>query len=184
MGIKSLARDFKLRHTLRQSNTDEYSYSGNLRAPGKIMVLLPNRANTDAEFYEILAQMNELYKNAEFTFVGGLQANLPRIQKYNSYNTIKPTEDDLSWSGLPNKNFVSKIKMYQSELLIDLSVKKDYFNAFIAAVSQVPIRIGNFGSWGPPVYNFEIKSNHVQNEQLIHKSFMDVLKSISAGTAN
>ena len=184
MGIKDLARDFKMRLTIRKSRTDEYSYSGNLRSPRRVMVLLPNHANTDSEFYEILAQMSELYHRAEFTFVGGMQTNLPRIQKYNSYNTVKPAEDDLSWSGLPNKNFISKIKTYQSELLIDLSVKKDYFNAFIAAQSEIPIRIGKFGSWGPPVYNFEIKSNHVQSEQLIHKSFMDVLKSICAGAAN
>jgi len=169
---------------MRNSESCPYSFSGNLRTPKNIMILLPNRPNKDSEFFEIVAQIVSLYEDAEYTFIGGVNTNLPRLQKYKSYKTIKPTEDDLTWSGLPNKKFISKIKMCQGQLLIDLSVKKDYFNAFVAAESEVPIRVGNYGSWGPPVYNFEIKSNHVQSEQLIHKSFMDVLKSISAGAAN
>jgi hypothetical protein len=65
-----------------------------------------------------------------------------------------------------------------------MSTDKNHYNAYIAACSGVPIRIGNYGSWGNPIYNLEIKTQYLQNEQLILQSIIEVLKSFRAGVNN
>jgi hypothetical protein len=97
---------------------------------------------------------------------------------------IVPSKNDYTWSGLPTRDFIDKVKKQNGKLLIDLSTEKEYFNACVAACSGIPIRISNFGTWGPPIYNFEVKTNYLRNPELILKSLVEVLKSFRTGTYN
>jgi len=184
MVFKNLMRNIVLKWQYRKAVQPVFSLSSIFQSPGRIVILYPsvssNRQHADAVLRELL----ELYGDTIFCLVSSRDADLAQFGEHENADRLVPGTTEMTWYGLPAKAFIEKIKMQKSQMLIDLSTGKDYFNAYIAACSQVPVRIGNFGSWGPPVYNLEIKTNYLQSEQLILKSILDVLKSFKAGINN
>ncbi len=185
MGLKDIARNFKLKMVLRKMEQRSYSISDIFSISRRILLLLPSGTKDTPDMKSICSELGGLFKNASFSIISPPDNEVTAGSSMpGSAEKLKPDLNELTWSGLPGKGFLDKIKNLNADLLIDLSIKKNYYNAYITASSQVPIRIGNYGSWGNSLYNLQIKTNYLQNEQLIAKSIIDVLKDFRAGVNN
>jgi hypothetical protein len=174
----------KLRWRSKKTAQSVFSLTTSLRSPRRIIVLLPSDTGERAHAAHLLKELYELYTDSTFCLVGNTEFEQDSPLLTENSERLVPGVSELTWSGLPRGEFVEKVKTRQGDMLIDLATGKNCFNAYIAASTEVPVRIGNFGSWGPPIYNLEIKTNYLQSEQLILKSIMDVLKSFKAGIIN
>ena len=184
MFLKKILRDIKFKWQLRKTDRRDYSLSDIFNAPDKIVLLYPSQPNEQKSADNFIKELTELFDQARFTLVGNRDAGVKRVDYLKKATKLEPSYTEMLWSGLPGRQFVDKVVKEDADVLIELAVRKDYFNAYVAACSKVPVRIGNYGSWGSPIYNLEIKSNYIQNEKLILRSIMDVLKSLKAGINN
>ncbi len=184
MGLKSIVRNMKLRWRSKKTAQPVFSLTASLQSPRRIVVLLPSDPAEREHAAHLLKELYELYTDSTFCLVGNIELEQDSSALRGSNKRLVPGVSELTWSGLPRREFVEKVKTCQGDMLIDLATGKNCFNAYIAASTGVPVRIGNFGSWGPPIYNLEIKTNYLQSDQLILKSIMDVLKSFKAGIIN
>ncbi|HEQ99778.1 MAG TPA: hypothetical protein ENO22_10610 [candidate division Zixibacteria bacterium] len=185
MGLKKIANNIKLRLKVRKIGRSSYALGEMFDAIGHILILLPPLKLVKKDMKGLLDDLGRLFPRAAYTLVSHPGASAEySVLELSSGNKLSPNETDLSWSGLPRRQFIEKIKNLEADLLIDLSAGKSQYNAYITACSGVPVRIGTYGSWGNPIYNIEIKSNYIQNEQLILKSIIEVLKNFRAGVNN
>ncbi len=185
MGLKDIANNIKLNMQTRKMERSSYALSGIFSKIGHILLLLPPVEEIKDNMKYLLDELKNLFPNAKYTLISHPNDNgehAPRAMK--AAGRLSPGQSELSWSGLPRKSFIEKIKNLKADLLIDMSTDKNHYNAYIAACSEVPIRVGNYGSWGNPIYNLEIKTQYLQNEQLILQSIIEVLKSFRAGVNN
>jgi Family of unknown function (DUF6913) len=184
MGLKGIVKSFLLKWQIKKTNQASYSLNSSIDSPARILVLYPHGPEGLQHAYKMLTGLSTLFTNSEFCLIGSSGTSGGKTGKQVETKCLSPQESDLTWSGLPNKTFINKIKQQKGDLLIDLSIQKDFFNAYIASCSGVPIRIGNYGTWGSPVYNLEIKTNYLQSEEKILNSFVDVLRTFKAGINN
>ncbi|MBD3218928.1 MAG: hypothetical protein GF310_11685, partial [candidate division Zixibacteria bacterium] len=181
MGLKDIANNVKLNMQTRKMEWPSYTLSGMFSKIRHILLLLPPVEAVKDNMKYLLDELKNLFPNAKYTLVchpNDNREHAPSAMK--AAGRMSPEQAELSWSGLPRKSFIEKIKNLKADLLIDMSTDKNHYNAYIAACSGVPIRVGNYGSWGNPIYNLEIKTQYLQNEQLILQSIIEVLKSFRA----
>lgn len=184
MGLKDIARNLKLKMQLRKVEWPSYTVSGIFSVSRRVLVLLPPEQKDAPDLKVLCAELGRLFKDARFSIIGHPEDYIVQRTLPKSAEKLQPEMNELTWSGLPGREFIEKVKKLNADLLIDLSVKKNVYNAYITACSKIPIRIGNYGSWGSPLYNLQIKTNYLQNEQLIGKSIIEVLKDFRAGVNN
>jgi hypothetical protein len=185
MGLRRVVNNIKLRFRIRKISRSSYNLGEMFNSVYHILILLPPKKLHKKDMKGLLDDLRQLFPRTAYTVVSppGETGDESSSELSLGYR-IKPDESEVSWSGLPRKKFIEKIKNLEADLLIDLAAGKSQYNAYISACSGVPIRIGTYGSWGNPIYNIEIKSNYIQNEQLILKSIIEVLKNFRAGVNN
>jgi len=184
MGLKGIVKSLRLKWQVRKTDQISYSLNSSIKSPARILVLYPHGLEETKYADMVLTGLTNLFSDSKFCLIGKIDEVTGRTSAKSKSKNLFPNESEITWSGLPNKKFIDRVVEQDGELLIDLSIQKDFFNAYIAACSGVPIRIGNFGTWGPPVYNLEIKTNYLQSEEKILNSFMDVLRTFKAGINN
>ncbi len=184
MGFKSLVQKLKFKWVVRNIEQSAYSLCTNIGSAAKIVLLFPSVPESNINGEKVVNEIRQLYSQSEIFMVGGPQTNFGRLRFGDRVSKLSAGMQEITWAGLPDKAFTKKVKALEGDILIDLSVQKDYFNGILAATSDIPIRIGNYGVWGPPVYNLEIKTSYLQSEQLILKSIVEVLKNFKTGIRN
>jgi hypothetical protein len=185
MGLKEIANNIKLSLKVKKIGQNAYALGEMFNAVSRILILLPSTTPVKKDMKALLDDLAHLFPGAVYTLVCHPEAISEQSSlEFSLGDKLYPYESERSWSGLPKKRFIERLKNLEADLLIDLSAGKSQYNAYIVACSGVPIRIGTYGSWGNPIYNIEIKSNYIQNEQLILKSIIEVLKNFRAGVNN
>ncbi len=152
-----------------------------LRNPGRVLLLLPGDAVGRNEVLQDASLLARAFPRSEICLVSMPDDHVRELARREGFRSFAPHRLEIGWYGFPKKNFFNRVRNLRSELVVDLDVEKNCFNAAVSAVSFAPLRVGLFGMWGPPIHNIEVKSKKLDDHAENFRLLLNVLSSLKAG---
>ncbi len=155
-----------------------------IAAAGRVLVLLPENEQRRRRLLDNSAVLVEAFPGSEICLVSVPDEKVRETARSEGFRSFAPHAMEINWYGFPKKNFFARISNLKSRMVVDLDLHRSCFNAAMCAVSSAPIRIGVFGSWGPPIHNVEIKPGDSGTEPDALHSLLRVLSKLTSASTN
>jgi hypothetical protein len=147
-----------------------------LRRKNRIILTLPEGIQTNSVLLRMIAELPDVFSGSELLVVVPLACT--EVSRKTGIHAMSPDLYSANMIGLPKRHFFNKVRAYNATIAIDFETRQNVFNVMVALWSGAPLRIGIAGVWGPPIHNFEVKSQFVADELKVYRSLVDVLASI------
>lgn len=118
-------------------------YSRQLSEAKKILIILP-------VIHQNVQLMNDFKSN--------LSAALPN-SSISTFGITSLRKSDTNWLGVPNKEYLNRIREEDFDLLIDLNENQDRVCTYLSALSNAPMRIHFSEGKFDKIYNLQIRTD-------------------------
>lgn len=185
MSLRSFVASVKLRRSCASIAGREFAFPSALRSPKQVLVCLPGGLRELTLVKQFLPAITELFKPAGITLLTMPGIRVADILPRKGFQLLAPTEDQLTWSGLPKASFLKAISDYKFDTVLDLNLEHSPFNSRVLLNFPNALRIGRGNHLGQPYYNLEIKTRYLRDERNIYRSLLETLAAIKgAGPKN
>lgn len=178
MRIKEFLAGLKLRQTISRMESPSFVFPGVLARPERILVCLPRGLRELTLVKQFLPDITSLFKPAEITLLSMPGTKVSDIYPRKGYRVVTPTLDQLTWTGLPKKNFLKTLQEHKFDLLLDFNLESSVFTSGVLLSFPTALRIGRGNHRGNPYYNLEIKTKYLRDERNIYRSLIETLAAI------
>jgi hypothetical protein len=178
MGVKDILASVQIGHMKKHVEGRELSFPEDLLSPKHILVCLPGGLRELTLVKQLLPSITQLFKPADITLLA-----LPGVKVYDIYprkgfQILTPSLDQVTWSGLPKKSYLSLLDEQKFEAILDLNLEPSSFTSTVLLHYPGAIRIGRGNHLGSPFYNLEIKTKYLRDERNIYRSLLSTLGTI------
>lgn len=136
----------------------------------KILIMADETVTDKSIITEIIKYFTELEKHVSILLPSNMMSsflNFPKIE-FITYNPV-----DINFLGFPKKNITEILSEKKIDVIIDLSIKENFFNNYINKFLQADFSIGFERSNSDTYYNFQLKP-----ETNSEKSYRNLLNSL------
>ena len=178
MGIKGILASVQIGHLKKNIAGRELSFPNDLLKPKHILVCLPGGLRELTLVKQLLPVITGLFKPADISLLA-----LPGIKVYDIYprkgfQILTPALDQVTWTGLPKKSYVSMLTEQKFDTILDLNLQASSFTSSVLLRFPDAIRIGRGNHLGTPFYNLEIKTKYLRDERNIYRSLLTTLGTV------
>jgi len=178
MGFRNTVADFQVKCLKNRIEGRQVSIPGDLLEPKHMLVCLPAGLRELTMVKQFLPVITQLFRSADVTLLA-----MPGIKVYDIYprkgfQILTPSADQVTWSGLPKKNYVNQLQEYKFDMILDLNLERSHFTSAVLLRFPEAVRIGRGNHLGPPYYNLEIKTKYLRDERNIYRSLLETLATI------
>lgn len=92
------------------------------------------------------------------------------------YNYIEIADEDVSFFGLPKKNFIKKLALFRYDVAIDMSFDFDIFNAWLCQGLNAGVKIGFKRDNADLFYNFQLA---ISEKTDLKSAYSGIIASLS-----
>ncbi len=153
----------------------DHEFPAALMQPRNVLVCLPAGLRELTLVKQFLPTLKEMFKGSNFSLLAMPGIKVHDIYPRKGFQILSPTSDQLTWSGLPKKNYVKMLQEQGYDLLIDLNLAQSSFTSSILLSFPQAVRVGRGNHRGEPFYNLEIKTKYLRDERNIYRSMFDML---------
>lgn len=178
MWLKTFVAGFQLRRFRSQVKPVAWNFPGDLMTPKRILICLPAGLRELTMVKSFLPTINYLFKPADITLLAMPGIKVTDIYPRKGVQLLTPTLEQLSWSGLPKKSFLSALQENRFDMLLDMSIEPSDFMSAVLLSFPGAVRIGRGNHLGNPYYNFEIKTKYLRDERNIYRSMLATIGQI------
>jgi hypothetical protein len=187
MGIRHYIATFQISRVKRKAELTPFNIPGDLFRVQHLLVLLPAGLRELTLVKQFLPTISQLFKHADITLLAMPGIQVTDIYPRKGFQIITPGVDQLGWSGLPKKAFMSVLQGYNFDMILDMNLEDSHFTSAVLLSFPKSIRIGRGNSLGGPYYNLEIKTKYLRDERNIYRSILETLgdlmhKKVQAGS--
>ena len=175
MGVRHFLANFQVARAERKAELIPFSIPGDLYRVRHMLVLLPSGLRELTLVKSFLPTVSQLFKHADITLLAMPGIQVTDIYPRKGFQIITPSVDQLGWTGLPKKSFMSVLQGYNFDMILDLNLDESHFTSSILLSFPKSIRIGRGNSLGGPYYNLEIKTKYLRDERNIYRSLLETL---------
>ncbi len=184
MGFRSILATWQVGRLRKNIDTVEFSFPGDLLKPRHIMVCLPEGLRELTLVKQFLPTIRDMFKPADVTLLSMPGVKVHDIYPRKGFQILTPSMDQLTWSGLPKKNYVQHLSDQKFDMILDLSIEASNFTSAILLSFPRAVRIGRGNHLGEPYYNVEIKTKYLRDERNIYRSLLDTLGALLQRPSN
>jgi hypothetical protein len=175
MGFRQYLAKFQISRVSRKAELTPFSIPGDLYRVRHLLVLLPAGLRELTLVKGFLPTISQLFKHADITLLAMPGIQVTDIYPRKGFQIITPSVDQLGWTGLPKKSFMSVLQGYNFDMILDLNLEESYFTSSVLLSFPKSIRIGRGNALGGPYYNVEIKTKYLRDERNIYRSLLETL---------
>lgn len=175
MGIRHYIATFQISRVKRKAELTPFSIPGDLFRVRHMLVLLPAGLRELTLVKQFLPTISQLFKHADITLLAMPGIQVTDIYPRKGFQIITPAVDQLGWSGLPKKAFMSVLQGYNFDMILDMNLEDSHFTSAVLLSFPKSIRVGRGNSLGGPYYNLEIKTKYLRDERNIYRSILETL---------
>jgi hypothetical protein len=184
INVKTALQNYKVSRLKRGVASSIVDIGREITAQGRVLVLLPFDESIRREILQDAPVFARAFPESEICLVSMPDDAVRDLARREGFRSFAPHRMEMQWYGFPNKSFFERIRNLKSGMVIDLDFSRSPFNAAISAVSGAALRVGQFGSWGPPIHNLEVKPRESGSRVEEFRSLLNVLASMRIGAAN
>lgn len=178
MGFRDFIAKAQIGYMKKQVQDRQMSIPSDLLTPRHILVCLPGGLRELTMVKQLLPAIAQLFRSADITLLA-----LPGIKVYDIYprkgfQILTPSLDQVTWTGLPKKGFLSSLSENKFDAILDLNLETSGFVSAVLLKFPDSIRIGRGNHLGRPFYNLEIKTKYLRDERNIYRSLLATLAAM------
>jgi len=181
MGFKTVLAKAALVRTA--SKTKSAPLSLPLEFSGKsLLVLLPSEQRELTVVKQILPEITKIFGDRNVYMLAFPGTHIESIFPSKGFRYISPGKPGVSWSGLPTKKLLDKLRSHKFDYIFDTNLTQNVFAARILLEFPRAVRFGNSGGLGLPYLNLEIKTRFLRDRGQIYRSILDVVGHLAHKT--
>ncbi len=144
-----------LRKLIKENARDEFDVLEIWEKVHNVLICWPGEGLDLLAARVVLNRVRERFPNASLTLLAlpGVGASAPAEIEAELINVSR---NDLSFFGIPKKNFCRTFYERGFDLVVDLSPKFEPLAAYFCLSSKAPLRVGFAGPMVDQVYNFQV----------------------------
>ena len=181
MGIKSIVSKFGLSRAASKTPSGSLSLPLELKDKS-LLVILPASQRELTVVKQILPDITAVFGSLNVHLLAYPDTYVESIFPSKGFKIIAPNKAALSWSGLPNRAFLDKIKQNRFDYIFDTNLSENLFAARILLSFPEAVRFGHKGNLGHPYLNLEIKTKFLRDRRLIYRSILEVVANLATAT--
>ncbi len=179
--FKNIIARMKLAQLRKQMNNATFQFPNVLRTPKRILICLPGELRELTTLKQFLPDVKELFKPADVTLLAMPGLKIADIFPRKGFNILTPSEDQVGWTGMAKKSYVTFLQDYKFDIILDLNLGPSLFTSSILLNYPEALRVGRGNHLGRPYYNLEIKTKYLRDERNIYRSLLATLKVLRDG---
>ena len=176
--VKDFFAKTKLKVLINRMDSEPHSFPGDLLSPKRILICLPETLRELTLVKQFLPKVSTMFKNAQISLLTNPDVRVHDIYPRRGYQILTPTSDQVGWSGLPKPSYLTTLKEYKFDMVLDFNLQYSLFTSAVLLSFPGAIRIGQGNHLGQPYYNLEIKTRYLRDERNIYRSILDTLAKI------
>ncbi len=178
MSLKSFIGRISLRRRLKQMTPATLNFPGALTGTKQVLVCLPGGLKELTIVKQFLPTIKEIFKPAVITLMPMPGVRVNDIYPRKGFNILSPTLNQVTWAGLPRRNYVKSLQDLEFDMLLDLNFEQSMFVSGILLSFPEAVRVGRGSFLGKPYYNLEIRTRYLRDERNICRSLLQTLEKI------
>ncbi|HUV31139.1 MAG TPA: hypothetical protein VMY05_08645 [Acidobacteriota bacterium] len=178
MGLKGIVGSYQVSRIRRKMALVPMSFPSALLHPRHVLVCLPGGLRELTLVKQFLPAITQLFKPADITLLSMPGMRLSDIYPRKGFQILTPTADQVTWLGLPKRNYLEHLRSYKFDTVLDMNLEMSLFTSTILLSFPDATRIGRGNHLGVPFYNLEIKTRYLRDERNIYRSLLETLSSI------
>ncbi|MDX9857195.1 MAG: hypothetical protein RBT76_05355 [candidate division Zixibacteria bacterium] len=176
--IRDMVARWQISGMRKRMQPAQFSFPADLLSPKHVLVCLPGNLRELTLVKSLLPAVNTLFKSADLTLLSVPGVKVADMFPRKGVQILMPTADQLTWSGLPKKSFLTSLIDYKYDMILDLNLDRSFFTSAILLNFPSAVRVGRGNHLGIPYYNLEIKTRYLRDERNIYRSLLETLGSI------
>jgi len=145
----------------------------------RVLVLLPPDQQNLTIIKKSLPDMTRLFGENNVFLLASPGSNVQNIFPGKGFHFITPASSSVSWSGLPKKAFLDKLKNHRFDYIFDTNLEVNNFAARVLLDFPEAVRFGISGGPGEPYINLEVKTKYLRDRHLIYRSILEVINNLA-----
>ena len=178
MGIKHWVANIQLANLKRRAELNSFNIPSDLLKTRHILVCLPGGLRELTLVKQFLPTISTLFRQSDITLLAMPGIQVTDIYPRKGFQIITPSMDQLGWSGLPKRTFLSTLHGYNFDMVLDMNLEQSMFTATVLLNVPKAIRVGRGNHLGKPFYNLEIKTKYLRDERNIYRSMLETLGNL------
>lgn len=178
MGVKHWIANLQLANLRRQAELNSFNIPEDLLRTKHILVCLPGGLRELTLVKQFLPTIATLFRQSDITLLAMPGIQVTDIYPRKGFQIITPSMDQLAWSGLPKRTFLSTLQGYNFDMVLDMNLEQSMFTATVLLNVPRAIRVGRGNHLGKPFYNLEIKTKYLRDERNIYRSMLETLGNL------
>jgi hypothetical protein len=175
VGFKSVLANATVNRMRHRIETGPVSLPGDLLSPKHVLVCLPGGLRELTLVKQYLPVIRQLFRSADITLLAMPRIKVTDIYPRKGYQLLTPSDEQLTWTGLPKKSYLRILEGYKFDMVIDMNLVPSVFTSTILLAFPRAVRIGRGNHLGSPFYNVEIKTKYLRDEKNIYRSLLETL---------
>ncbi|MEA1981301.1 MAG: hypothetical protein U9N54_10045 [candidate division Zixibacteria bacterium] len=167
----------------KKVETTVFNFPSALDDPKNILVCLPCSLRELTIVKEFLPIITEMFKNAKITLLPTPGIKVSDMYPRKGFIILSPTSDQLTWAGLPKKNYLTNLQSNKFDMILNLNFEESSFISGILLSFPDALRVGKGNHLGKSFYNLEIKTKFLRDERNIYRSIFDTLSVLKGNKA-
>jgi hypothetical protein len=182
MSLRSVIAQMKIRHRRGQVVLEPLNLPADLMKPKHVLVCLPSGLRELTIVKQFLPTIAEVFHPADVTLLSMPGIKVKDIFPRKGFQILSPSVEQLTWTGLPKKSYLSTLQEYKFDTVLDLNLEPSAFTSWVLLNSPDTIRIGRGNFLGKPFYNVEIKTKYLRDERNIYRSLLETVETLKNGS--
>ena len=182
MSFKNVYAQMKIRHMRGRVTLEPLNVPADLMKPRNVLVCLPSGLRELTIVKQFLPTIAEVFRPADITLLSMPGIKVKDIFPRKGFQILSPSADQLTWAGLPKKSYLSTLREYKFDTVLDLNLEPSTFTSWILLNFPHSVRIGRGNFLGKPFYNVEIKTKYLRDERNIYRSLLETVETLKKGS--
>ncbi|PWB68305.1 hypothetical protein C3F09_11905 [candidate division GN15 bacterium] len=178
MGIKHWVANVQMVRLKRKAELVSFNIPSDLLRTRHILVCLPGGLRELTLVKQFLPTITTLFRQSDIMLLAMPGIQVTDIYPRKGFQIITPSMDQLGWSGLPKRTFLSNLQSYNFDMVLDMNLEESLFTASVLLSIPKAIRVGRGNHLGKPFYNLEIKTKYLRDERNIYRSMLETLGNL------
>jgi hypothetical protein len=174
--LKDRLQNLLIKYKSAKLKLEPYEFPKQIRGNNRIIITLPEGIQTNSILLRMVGELPQLFPQSDLLIVVPLGCT--EVSRKTGIHAMSPDLYSANMIGLPKRHFFAKVNKFKATIVIDFETHRNVFNALVALHSGARLRIGVAGVWGPPIHNFEIRSNFLTDELKVYRSLVDIIAGI------
>ncbi|MFQ5498669.1 MAG: hypothetical protein ACE5FH_03265 [Candidatus Zixiibacteriota bacterium] len=184
MKVRDVVARVKLSRMKGQVQPQPLSFPQALMRPKHVLVCLPGGLRELTIVKQFLPAVTELFRPADISLLCIPGVKVTDIFPRKGFQILAPSIDQLTWSGLPKKDYLQLLRDYKFDMVLDFNLEPSNFVSTVLLNLPGAVRVGRGNHLGEPYYNLELKTKYLRDERNIYRSIIEMLETIKNSAQN